>query len=298
MIPTTKSSETKKLYALAAISALMSIFFSFMGAPFVRVLVTKKSKIFWFVGVVFIAALFFFKMHLIAIYVGAIWMTLGLYSELEKRGIDWKRSGMLSVISGILFGVGSYLAVTKLSLSQDLAHQIVEPLMLSLKQIVPDQKFETQAIMMYMPGVLGSALVSSIAASFVFESQIFQVFNLKREKLASGLKWLEFRLPDMFIWLSLFAFLFSMVDTSIRLFDINIVQVIAINISIISVVAYFFQGISVIEFATRIFRVGRISKFMLYFLLITWALPLVTLLGLADYWVDFRRLLRKRIKVN
>ena len=61
------------------------------------------------------------------------------------------------------------------------------------------------------------------------------------------------------------AFLFSMVDTSIRLFDINIVQVIAINISIISVVAYFFQGISVIEFATRIFRVGRISKFMLYF---------------------------------
>ncbi|MFN3454692.1 MAG: DUF2232 domain-containing protein, partial [Pseudobdellovibrio sp.] len=235
---------------------------------------------------------------LIAIYVGAIWMTLGLYSELEKRGIDWKRSGMLSVISGILFGVGSYLAVTKLSLSPDLAHQIVEPLMLSLKQIVPDQKFETQAIMMFMPGVLGSALVSSIAASFVFESQIFQVFNLKREKLASGLKWLEFRLPDMFIWLSLFAFLFSMVDTSIRLFEINIVQVIAINISIISVVAYFFQGISVIEFATRIFRVGRISKFMLYFLLITWALPLVTLLGLADYWVDFRRLLRKRIKVN
>ena len=271
----------------------MSIIFSVMSAPFIRVLAATKSKIFWLVGVVFVSSLFFLKMNLVAIYVGAIWMTLGLYSELEKKGITWKKSGALSVFAGVAFGAISFLAITKWSVDHELFKQVIDPLMVSLKQVLPDENFETKAVMMFMPGLLASALISALAVSLVFEAQIFQAFQIKRERLASGLKWLEFRLPDMFIWVSLFSFLFSVVET-----PFHFLQVIAINLAVVSIVSFFFQGISVFEFAMRIFRVGRITKLLLYLLIITWALPVITVLGFADYWVDFRRHMRKKVKVS
>lgn len=286
-----QASNNKKFFLLAAISAAMSIIFSIMSAPFIRVLATTKSKIFWAVGTVFVATLFFLNRDLIAIYVGAIWMTLGLYSRLEKMGINWKKSGILSVLAGVMFGVISAFAITKWSLDHDLFKQMSEPLVLSLKQMLPNENFETKAVIMFMPGLLASALISAIAASLVFEAQIFQAFQIKRERLASGLKWLEFRLPDVFIWVTLFSLLFSVVKT-----PFEILQVIAINFSVISIVSFFFQGIAVFEFATRIFRIGRITKILLYLLIITWALPVVSIIGFADYWVDFRRHMRKRIK--
>lgn len=287
-----QASDNKKYFLLAAVSAAMSIIFSIMSAPFIRVLAATKSKIFWLVGLVFVTSLFFLKMNLVAIYVGAVWMTLGLYSELEKKGITWKKSGALSVLAGVLFGVIAFLSITKWSVDHELYKQLIDPLMVSLKQVLPDENFETKAIMMFMPGLLASALISSLAVSLVFEAQIFKAFHIKRERLASGLKWLEFRLPDSFIWISLFSFLFSVIETPFQF-----LQVIAINFAVISIVSFFFQGISVFEFATRIFRFGRVTKLLLYFLIITWALPLVSILGFADYWIDFRRHMRKKIKV-
>lgn len=290
MLP--QQASNKKYFLLAAVSAAMSIIFSVMSAPFIRVLAATKSKIFWLVGVVFVSSLFFAKMNLVAIYVGAIWMTLGLYSELEKKGITWKKSGALSVLAGVLFGAISFLSITKWSIDHELVKQVIDPLMVSLKQVLPEENFESKAVMMFMPGLLASALVSALAVSLVFEAQIFKAFQIKRERLASGLKWLEFRLPDLFIWLSLFSFLFSVVETPFK-----ILQVIAINFAVVSTVSFFFQGISVFEFATRIFRFGRVTKLLLYLLIITWTLPVITVLGFADYWVDFRRHMRKKIKV-
>lgn len=290
MLP--QQASNKKYFLLAAVSAVMSLIFSVMSAPFIRVLAATKSKIFWLVGVVFVSSLFFAKMNLVAIYVGAIWMTLGLYSELEKKGITWKKSGALSVLAGVLFGAISFLSITKWSVDHELVKQVIDPLMVSLKQFLPEENLETKAVMMFMPGLLASALISALAVSLVFEAQIFKAFQIKRERLASGLKWLEFRLPDMFIWVSLFSFLFSVVETPYK-----ILQVIAINLAIISTISFFFQGISVFEFATRIFRFGKVTKVLLYILLITWALPFVAVLGFADYWIDFRRHMRKKIKV-
>ena len=285
--------DMKKVFTLAALSALMSLAFSFMSAPFVRVLAITKSRFFWLTGLIFLTTLLFLKMYLVLVYVGALWMTLGLYSELEKRGVDWKKSSVLSLFSGLIFGVASFLLITRRSLEHDLVKQATEPLMMSLKQILPDKTLQAADVIVYMPGLLVSALVSALAVALIFESQIFQIFKLKREKVASGLRWLEFRVPDLFIWITLFSFLFSFIDLSMPLLQIG-----AINIAVVSVVVFFFQGITVFEYATRIYRMGRITKMLLYFLLVAWALPAVVVLGFADYWLDIRRFMRKRIKVN
>lgn len=284
--------NNKKLILIALLSAVTSFFFSFMSAPFIRLFAQTKAVAFWIVGVVLVAGLFVSKFDLVAIYVGAIWMTLGLYSRFELQGLNWKKSGILSVISGLCFAIIGFLFVTKGSVDHQLVKEMTEPIVSSFKQFMPEEKgLETKAILFVMPGILAATLLSALAVGLVFESQMFQAFNLKREKLASSLRWLEFRLPDQFIWISLFAFLFSIIDTPYAM-----IQTLAINISVFSLVAYFFQGIALVEYATRLYRFGRFSKVLLYMLIFTSVLPLVSFVGIIDYWVDFRRIMRKNIK--
>jgi len=149
-----------------------------------------------------------------------------------------------------------------------------------------------------MPGALISALICSLAVGFVFESKIFQLFQFKREKIISGLKWLEFKLPDQFIWLALIGFLLSLLKIEIFMPVIiaETIKTIAINISIVSVVAFFLQGIAVFEYLTRFYRVGVFNKGLIYVLIIVWLAPAIGLIGLIDYWADFRKMVRKSLK--
>lgn len=283
-------SEKKNIFALAIASAVMTIFASIVGAPFVRVLAFKKAKLFWLMGIALLSLLFVPQLQLLGIYVSAIWMTLGTYSELEKRGYNWKSAIILSLTTGFSMGAVIFTALTRLSVEHNLIVQVTEPLMNSLKQIAPEQNFNANSILGFMPSLFVSSLMIALASSFMFESNIFKTFKLRREKIVSSLRWLEIRLPDAFVWFSLFSFLFSIIEIPIKS-----VQIIAINCSVISLVAYFFQGLAVHEFAFRIFRAGFFTKLSLYLLIVLWAMPVVAAVGLFDYWIDFRKKLRKKI---
>lgn len=287
----------KKIWFLAFLTAVISVFFSFMGAPFLRTLFAKtKSVWFWALGVVTVAILFSVQLTLGAVYVGAVWMTLGAYSELETRGVSWKKTSVISLIAGLLFAVLSFSWATKGSLTSDVAKSLVEPFLTSLQQFYPDNTFKAEQIIQYMPGILLSALMCSLAMGLVFETQIFQLFQFRREKTASSLKWLEFRLPDSFIWFAFLGFFFSLVRLSILPENVGIVvRMVAVNISIFSAFCFFLQGIVVFEFLSRFYRMGLFTKTIVYFLILTWIGPAVGLMGLLDYWFNFRNLLRKKI---
>jgi hypothetical protein len=139
-----------------------------------------------------------------------------------------------------------------------------------------------------------------LAVGFIFESKIFQLFQFQREKTITGLKWLEFRLPDQFIWLSMFGFLFSLltVDSLVSSLVAEKIKIVAINISIFSVAAFFLQGISVFEYVTRFYRVGTFNKSLTYVLIFVWLAPAIGFIGLIDFWADFRKMVRKSPKVN
>lgn len=287
------ATHNKKYLALAVITTAMSVLFSLMSAPFLRVLASTKAKLFWLFGLVLVSALFVFQFQIVAVYVGAIWMTLGLYSQLEQLGMGWKKTSFLSILAGVLYSVVSVYAITIHSAESQIIKHMTEPILQTLKQVLPEEKFEAQAILVFLPGLMAASLISTLATAFVFESRVSGLFNIRREKVASGLKWLEFRLPDSFMWVTLFSLLFSIVETPIKL-----VQVASINLAIISVVAYFFQGLATVEFAMRFYRFGRITKLLIYFLILTWALPFVAAVGFADYWIDVRTRLRTQLKSN
>ncbi len=297
MKTTSSMNAQKKIWILAVVTALISVFFSFMGAPFLRTLFAKTKSIwFWAVGAVTVAILFSVQLTLGAVYVGAVWMTLGAYSELETRGVSWKKTSVISLIAGLVFAVLSFSWATKGSFTSDLTKELVEPFLTSLQQLYPDNVLKAENIIQYMPGVLLSALMCSLAVGIIFETQIFQLFQFRREKTASSLKWLEFRLPDTFIWFAFLGFFFALVRLSVLPENIaTMVRTIAVEMSIFSAFCFFLQGIVVFEFLSRFYRVGLFTKTILYFLILTWIGPAVGLMGLLDYWFNFRTVLRKKI---
>lgn len=288
-----QNNSFNKTVSLAAVTTAALLMFSFFGAPFVRVLAsTVRSSVFWCVGVLLVATLFVFNLSIASIYVGAVWMTLGFYSELEKRGLSWKKTGLLALLAGLLFAVISVVAITKGSVMEsDLVKNFMLPLQEAMKQVMPAEEFLKFDITQYLLGIFTAILTSAIALGFIFESKIFSLFNLRREKISSSMKWIEFRVPDLFIWFALFGFFFSLVDLKVPH-----LKVVATNFSIFSIVVFFFQGISIVEFMTRIYRTGFFTKIALYMLLLGWLGPAISVVGLLDYWVNFRKMVRKKIK--
>lgn len=209
-----------------------------------------------------------------------------------------EKTSLIALLSGALFGILSYMFAVKGLLKLDLAEQLTAPILQTLKQINPDEQISMEQLIQYMPGALIATLLCSLAVGFIFESKIFQLFQFQREKTISGLKWLEFRLPDQFIWLSMFGFLFSLlkIDTLVSSLIAEKIKIVAINISIFSVVAFFLQGIAVFEYVTRFYRVGTFNKSLTYVLIFVWLAPAIGFMGLIDFWADFRKMVRKSLK--
>lgn len=290
--------KKKNVFWLAMTSVVASVFFSFLSAPFLRTLsVTVKGRIFWLIGTVLVASLFAigssnYLVSETAVYVGATWMTLGAYSELEKRGVSWKVSGLFALIIGLLFALAGYFLVMKNQASEDVLQRIVEPLRKATTEMYPNFDLTQLKFENFILGMLGGFLASAILVSIIFEPKIARLFNIKRERIVTGLRWLEFRLPDAVIWTVLIS-VFVLVQNWVELEQLKIL---AVNLLLVFIAPLFFQGIAVVEFMLRISRTGPIMRSITYLLMILQLMPFVVLLGLVDYWADFRRLFRKRTK--
>lgn len=294
-----KTPKNKTVLALALVSALASVLFSFMGAPFLRALfVSSRSRVFWstavlLVGAMFVAGVTNYKISETAVYVGAIWMTLGTYSELEKRGVNWRRASLASLTTGLLFALAGYFLILKHIGAADALAQMIEPLRVAMNQAFPDKAFEAQDLVIYLPGIFAASLFGSLALSFALESKVTRMFRIQRERVASGLRWLEFRLPDIAVWVTLFSALFSEFS-----FGQKLLETVSVNLLILAAVAFFFQGITVVEFMVRFYRFGLFTRTLTYLLIILQLAPFVVFVGFVDYWADFRKLVRKKIKTT
>ncbi len=278
--------NTKKLFALTVMTVIAAIFFSFMGAPFLRVLSSAKRLVFWGLGLALVAGLLIAKAPLAALSIGSIWVTLGIYTECERRGVEWKKNILFSILAGFAFVMlmgGLVFKNLSNPIAQTALQEITGPLLQALQKLFPDTNFVIEMFYPYLPSMVFTSLMIGLATGLAFEAQIFKIFNLRRERIASGLRWLDFRLPDLFIWMAMFGFLFTAVDVGSEL-----VRIIATNVSIVAVVAFFIQGITVYEFTSRLLRFGMLSKTLMYVMIFLWLAPAFVVIGLADYWLDIR----------
>lgn len=272
--------------SIVMLSAALIVLGFFFGTPLLRVLrKTYGARVFWFSGFV-LATVLWFTIPPLFVLVGSIWMTLGIYMELESKGARWTVSGLVGVMIGALF----FAAATAIHLSNSGIHTLaaaeglVKEFSDKLYEANPQLHLDAGLLVQLIPSSVFTILIVSLGNGLIFEKRVFNWLKIPREKTASQLNLLEFRLPDFFVWIAMGAFLLTMVN-----FNLKALEILGLNIVNVMTVLYFFQGLAILEVSLRALKAGAFLRAGVYIILVGQLLPLVSAIGLIDYWVDFRK---------
>lgn len=253
------------------------------GAPFIRVLRQKYGFLaFWSAGVILSSGtvdLWFL--------IASVWVTVGLYSELEAKGVRWIWGGISSVALGTMvllggsFGLAQANGIVTLSQLADVAKTFFKERTL----IQLPAEFDFMTLVHQAPSIAIIAIVLVLAHALIFEKAVYRWFRIPRERFAAQIKLLDFKLPDIFVWIGMVAFLGATMDWKWQNHSINILNV--------CVVLFFLQGIAVLEYFYKALRVGFFVRALGYFLFVFQLFVVLAFVGFIDFWVDFRKRIRK-----
>ncbi len=285
-----------KLIGLAALAAVLAVVFSFLGAPLLRVLQNVGGSVFyWSSGALITLALTVTGLAPLAFLILTIWIAVGLYGELEARGYVGFWPVALATAVGTAVSTLGPLWLFRL-LGIDLADAVRQSLDQVLKQVPSTQEptswlagvtVDAEFLMQQLPSMMAILVLSCVAFALILDRRVAFLTNLRFERVASHMRLLEFKLPDWMIWFAMFSFLLSFLKVGIPL-----VSTVALNVFNVLVAAYFFQGLAILESAFLRYRVGFFVRMVIYVFVVGQLFFLLSLVGLIDYWVDFRRRFR------
>jgi|GEM_PF-2931787 len=237
-------------------------------------------------------AFFFFLLGMNKIEWSITYLTLillvGVYSELEqarpKKLVINSAVSMSAALGTALGCLGLWAYKSGLSLVPFLAMKytvFVEPIF-ELPQFT-DLNFDVQSLFWFFPSGLG---ILYMFALFICLS----VFRDPQGKIAP-LNLKNFELPEPCVW----AFIFSLAG-SFLLAPLGPVHIVAANSLLLLLGAFFFQGLAVIVTLMDNYRVHGVWRFVLLFLIFFQGLIFVSIVGLIDFWADFRKFSRGQAK--
>jgi hypothetical protein len=286
-----KSATPQKFITTASATVLLTMMTVILGAPFLRVLRRTFGPIaYWLLGTIVTVAAWFFKAEPLSVFIGSVWMTSGVYLELELKGIGWWISGLLSVLSGLcvtavmVYGAFKANGINTYAEVQQLFEQFTQRVI----EVNPSATLSSDVLIQQIPSAVVIVLILTLGVGLIFERRVFSWLNLPREKTASQLKLLEYRVPDYVVWIAMIAFLLTMVS-----FGGKAIAILAVNIVNVTIVLYFFQGLAVLEVFLNSLKVGTFTRILAYIILIGQLLLVLSIVGWIDYWVDFRGRIRR-----
>lgn len=268
----------------------------FLGAPFLRVFFNVYgSLLFWLLGVIVVAGLAAGLSGTLALLAASVWLCVGIFGEFEVRGRGGFWAGMLSVLLATLVSWQGPLILKK-HFAADLGPGVEDSLQSLVKQIEnnPEQKawmetlgFQSEVLLGQVPSMLALVFLMCLAFSLILAHRISILFRVPYTRIAGTAKLLEFRLPDILAVILILSFLLSFLklgQPAVNTFALNLLQFL--------VGLYFFQGLAVMESTFLAFRVDPLIKLIVYILIVAQLFFLLSLVGFADFWLDFRKRLR------
>lgn len=291
-----KTATAQKFITISSLSILLSMLTVVLGAPLLRVLRKAYGPLaYWILGLLVTGAAWLLNAQPLALFLGSVWMTLGAYMEMEQKGFGWWISGLLSLSAGSLAtGLGIFMAL-KINGINTYAEvlKLVETFSRRVSEMNPAVKLDPEILAQQIPSAIVIVLMLALGLGLIFERRVFSWLNLPHEKISSQLKLLEYRVPDYLIWVAMTAFLLTMVS-----FGGKAIAILAVNIVNVAIVLYFFQGLAVLEVFLNSIRAGAFTRVLTYIILVGQLLLVLSVIGMIDYWVDFRGRIRKMTTVG
>ncbi|MFK8137359.1 MAG: DUF2232 domain-containing protein [Bdellovibrionales bacterium] len=210
-----------------------------------------------------------------------------IYSEARKLDCSDFISGslaILNVIGLICLFLGVWATINEIDVVSMVKADLEEALP-TLREFIGIQDVGVDELLSQIPSAGVWALVLNLWLAILGERYLLKkgwlgeqvVKEVENDRMA----W-NFRLPDSLIWVFLLSVLLSFIDIGQEL-----VQQISLNIFNVVMMAYIVQGAAVIGVFFEHNRIHGIWKFF-WILIILQLYFVVSVIGFADYWIDFR----------
>ncbi|MDX9731421.1 MAG: DUF2232 domain-containing protein [Bdellovibrionales bacterium] len=218
----------------------------------------------------------------------AIAVVIGLFTEVESWGVGRGHAAIASIcalVAGVGVGFGAWCRSMKISPATWLT-KWVEPMVVKAKELNPALDFSAESVVSQLPSGLVVLSLVALAIAILSERTWLRAIGSRRR---SPRKWTDFKLWDASIFVLMAVLLGAFTQHGVKA-----VTVASLNALNIMVVLYFFQGMAVVFKALEFFAVGPFWRMLIGFILTFLLALVVAMVGVADYWLEFRNRLKRQ----
>ncbi len=260
-----------------------------LGAVSLKTLRSKFGRGgYWALTAALSAGLFAAHFTLLAVSFLSLVVLVGVFSELEELHLSFNVSAFFTLVINSLIGAGAFV-FWMYSTGPKWSHQVltwVETLLKPLADMNPSLEIKYFDLMLQLPSIVLILWMGAIYLAVLLENRLGgeePVNDLgMRKQLA------EFRLPDACVWL----FIASLLGSFGHLGN-QVVEAISANTLNVCFMLFFFQGVAVVSKSFERMRFGAFWQVLLMAVIVIHLFLFVSVLGLMDYWFDFRARLAK-----
>lgn len=275
--------QTLRSLVLAAWAVLLTVLTYVFGAPVLKT--TRRyvgRPVYWGLFLVICAGFFALKLQAVGLALLTLVVLIGVFEEFVEIGLTFRLAMFFTILVNALLSAGAFAIWVYYSGSKWIAilRSNVEALMKPVFEMNSHFQIDIGELMLQLPSI---ALISWMVALYLSILLDKQDASTLRPQLAT------FKVPDAFVWLMIGSLLGTFGN-----FSAHWVQAVSINVLNVCVLLFFFQGIAVVAKLLEKLRMGAFWQWAFMVLIIVQLFLLVSVLGLMDYWFDFRGRLERR----
>ena len=265
-----------------------------LGAVGLKVLRQRLGRLgYWSLTTGISAVLFGVNAKPMAIAFFSLVVLMGVFSELEELHLSFSLSAFFTLLLNALIGAGSIaLWVSRIGPKWTVMVQsTLESLLAPLSKINANIQINYADLMMQLPSIVLIMWMGAIYVAVLLEGRMMSMEPGKPEPVLPSMRQqlLALRMPDAVVWLLILSLLGTFGG-----FELKKLAAVSANVMNVAFVLFFFQGIAVVAKFFERLRMGSFWQFLFMVLIVVHLFLFVSLVGLIDYWLDFRARLDKR----
>lgn len=258
----------------------------FGAAPMLLLRRTSDTLNFIFLQMLTITVALYFKAQMLSLLILCASVLVLTFVALETKPI------LVRSVSSVLAGAAAFFLVLFLWVHFKeganfwtwISSQI-EVYYNQAKAVIGEMNIDLKTLTHQIPSLIITMMALNLWVAVLLDSRAQSRLGMLRPQ--AEIK--NFRTPDAFIWVVIVSLLFSFLKT-----PVPGLQETALNILNVSLLLYFFQGLSVLSFLMETMNFGSLLKMIVYFIFIA-QLLLPICLGILDFWLNFRNKISKKV---
>ena len=293
-----KNSRVALIYWVLAL--IFTQVFGFLAVAFLRpARILMGSPRYWGLALIGLVSLMAGGQQSLALLFGIFVVLAGGFTEFESRGYSILQSGTLAVVSASLFLLVSFLVAYGWQGSELIA-LLKTQYESSVAQIngLYQQQFDREllnseaqkALLWQLPSIGIVAMILSLFIALVLEVRLLVLTRVKIVRRFYKLNF--FKVHDVVVWLFMFSLLGTFFEMGVPEAYLKKVQHVSANVLNISVLLLLLQGLAVVSHFFETFKVASFWRVLWFMVLVVHLSLGLVLVGLLDYWFEFRKRFR------